>query len=64
MVKQTAVEWLANIWASQGTLYYSNIEQAKEMEKQQIIDAYHVNPLETKYGNIGEQYYNQTYKSE
>ena len=38
------------------------LEQAKEMEKQQIIDAYHINPLESKWKNIGEQYYNETFK--
>lgn len=39
-------------------------KQAKEMEKQQIINAYHINPLETKWGNIGEQYYKETYGDE
>jgi hypothetical protein len=41
------------------------IEQAKEMEKQQIIDAYE-KAMETDIYNthlkIGEQYYNETYK--
>ena len=35
--------------------------KAKEMEKQQIIDAYHTNPLEAKWKNIGINYYNETY---
>lgn len=35
-----------------------------EIEKQQIIDAYHINPLESKWGNIGVDYYNETFKSE
>ena len=34
------------------------------MEKEQIINAYHINPLESKWKNIGEQYYNETFKSE
>jgi hypothetical protein len=59
---QTAVEFLVDKWVRQGTLYSSDCKQALELEKQQIIDAYHVNPLETKYGNIGEQYYQETYK--
>jgi hypothetical protein len=68
-MEQTAVEWLfENLDISQG--YGSAIkilEQAKEMEKQQIIDAY------TNADNIqwdkqirtraAEQYYNQTFKS-
>jgi hypothetical protein len=41
-MKQTSVEWLLEQLA----------EQAKEMEKQQIID------------KDGEQYYNETFKSE
>lgn len=39
-------------------------EQAKIMEKQQIIDTYHINPLESKWKNIGIDYYNETFKSE
>ncbi len=44
-------------------IWKEKVEQAKEMEKEQIIDAY-------KYGNQSdvyfkpEQYYNETYKSE
>jgi len=60
----TAVEWLVSILNKEGfapVLTNEEIKQAKEMEKQQIIDAYHINPLETKWGNIGEQYYNETY---
>ena len=33
------------------------------MEKQQIIDAYHTNPQEAKWKNIGINYYNETYGS-
>jgi hypothetical protein len=33
--KETAVELLANIWAVQGTLYNSDIEQALELERLQ-----------------------------
>ena len=36
-------------------------EELLEKEKEQIIDAYHINPLEAKWGNIGIEYYNQTY---
>jgi disulfide oxidoreductase YuzD len=65
--KETAVEWLVE----KLNLKYGNddfiiafineIEQAKKLEKQQIIEAYHINPLETKWGNIGIDYYNETY---
>jgi len=76
-MKQTSIEWLVDqlkeydfsprdntylieipVW-----IWKEKVEQAKEMEKEQIIDAY-------KYGNQSdvyfkpEQYYNETYKSE
>jgi len=65
MSKQTAIKWLWR-WINdnqEATIEQGNeaFEQAIEMEKQQIIDAY-------KYGNQSdmyfkpEQYYNETYK--
>jgi serine/threonine protein phosphatase PrpC len=74
-MKQTAVEWLAEQittvkWKmSDVTDRNSIIEQAKEMEKQQIIEA-HGNQTK-KSGGItnhtyiltGEQYYNETFKN-
>jgi len=71
---KTAVEWLVNMLVTENevTLKGENFklfEQAKEMEKEQIIDA-------TYYGHLkgwvdcgvensfGEQYYNETFKSE
>jgi hypothetical protein len=67
--KQTAVEWLAEtLRFANKELYaemYEDIEQAKEMEKQQIINAYQAgdgdayNLEETK--TWAEQYYNETY---
>jgi len=38
-------------------------QQAKEMHKQEIIDAYHTNPQEAKWKNIGINYYNETFVS-
>lgn len=38
MEKQTAVDWLIEKWSTQGTLYSSDIFQAKEMEKEQFIN--------------------------
>jgi hypothetical protein len=76
-MKQTAVEWFSKLLIDELTdngieyldLVYEIIEQAKEMEKQQIINA-------VEWGNRkgydehrltcildeDEQYYNETYK--
>lgn len=61
--KQTAVEWLVNnIWKGEPTLHQKVlIEQAKQMEKKQIIDAFY-NGTDNRYD--GEQYYNETYGEE
>ena len=66
-MEKTAVEWLVeqikqNVHNSFEE-FESLIEQAKEMEKQQIIDGYHINPLESKWKNIGIDYYNETFKT-
>ena len=72
-MKKTTVEWLIGRFHYEGFIgtYCSEeqikskrqimieiIEQAKEMEKEQIIDAYE--SLEHRHG---ENYYNETYKS-
>jgi sulfatase maturation enzyme AslB (radical SAM superfamily) len=70
---KTAVEWLIeqmktyNMTVSvhntshQNVMdFYKAIEQAKEMEKQQIIDAADWNVTEWQLHN-GEQYYNETF---
>jgi hypothetical protein len=67
MKKQTAVEYLEKICYDRGyNLMSDYFNQAKEMEKEQIIDAF-------KEGNLyhgwalkhePEQYYNETYKKE
>jgi hypothetical protein len=36
--KMTAVELLVEKWSTQGTLYISDISQAKEMENEQMIN--------------------------
>jgi hypothetical protein len=38
-------------------------EQAKEMEKEQIIDAYYYDPNCDEIKDDGEQYYKETYES-
>ena len=65
--KQTAVEWLekefVKLEATIGVYskMYEIIEQAKEMEKEQIIDA--VDAWITNGSLKGEQYYNETFKT-
>ena len=68
----TSIEWLAKELESHGDLQYCELEwktlallidQAKEMHKQEVIDAY----FEGAYGgdNIsGEQYYQETFKKD
>lgn len=62
-MKQTAVEWLVEQLIDEFSNYPDAIiEQAKQMEKDQIIDAYNKNPQ--GFNHSGEQYYNETFKSE
>jgi hypothetical protein len=66
---QTAVEWLIESYF--GAMKYCSpnfrnyIEQAKEMEKKQIIDAYQQGFNNAYFSNplSKEQYYNETYKT-
>jgi hypothetical protein len=77
MSKQTSVDFLieefsailgkVNFTAMQGLLLKDAVERAKEMEKEQIIEAYN----DGKFAIINieknkslEQYYNETYKNE
>jgi len=65
----TAVEWLyETLWKQNGYSLPSNIlEQAKEMEKEQIIDAHIVGFYSPPFGKSrngeAEQYYNETFKN-
>ena len=71
-MKQTAVEWLKKELEEYGSSSHLSLdwatfdelcEQAKEMEKQQIMYAY----ISGGYNNCNreaEQYYNETFKSE
>jgi hypothetical protein len=68
-MKKTAVEQFAN--QIKGGKLITNqkfkelLEQAKEMEKEQIIDAYAQGFIESEVMDKGaEQYYNQTYKQD
>jgi hypothetical protein len=66
-IKQTAIEWLLNEWPIlKSELPHWLIEQAKEMEKQQIIDAYYngtTDEIKTKDELLfeAEHFYNETY---
>jgi hypothetical protein len=61
----TAVEWLVDQFEQVHTQrkWKEIIEQAKEMEKQQIIDAYQQGFNNAYFGNplSKEQYYKETY---
>jgi hypothetical protein len=61
-MKQTAVEWLCEKYHLKQDIEI--IKEAKEMEKQQIIDAvYYTCSSMTHYDlPCGEQYYNETFK--
>jgi hypothetical protein len=65
-MKQTAVEFLLEKYKSQNTLLFAeDFEQAKAMEKEQIIDALMTSQVELlSWGISAEQYYNKTFKSE
>ena len=64
--KLTAVQWLEiavqNKLASEMGPYFAEaFEQAKEMEKQQIVETYNEGALDGL--QLGEQYYNHVFKS-
>lgn len=65
-MKQTAVEWLQEL-ELQRDLTLEDYEQAKAMEKKQIVKASAI-AYEDMFGSdgteYGEEYYNKTFKSE
>lgn len=79
MKKKSAVEWLVQQLVNDGKLIYDDykaIEQAKEIEKKQIIDSYNEGRkagvgdyVDIEWGRnvtelTAEEYYNETFKSE
>jgi flavorubredoxin len=64
----TAVEFLVEQLAKNGILHSSNIAKAKEMEKQQIVEAHGAKLKKSRtsanyeYWYTGEMYYNDKYK--
>jgi hypothetical protein len=74
MEKPTAIDWFLKelenndwYWLPE-SIKNEIINQAKEMEKKQIIDACNLQRNDYKgmptYNKSGEQYYNETFKSE
>ena len=63
--KQTAVEWLFNDYVHKGVMTIEAIEKAKEIEKEQIMDAYSSDrPLLSCFedGSAANEYYKETYE--
>jgi hypothetical protein len=67
-MKQTAVEWLIEQWPIlESQIPERILDQAKEMEKEQISIAYKEGwncPHGEGFPETGEQYYNETYKQQ
>jgi hypothetical protein len=66
-MKQTAVDFVVEQLSKEHPIYTKNdtIKKAKEMEKQQIIDAHlngHNAPSSTLKHFDAKQYYNETFK--
>ena len=62
-LEKTAVEWLYNkMYEYNGNITISEYEQAKEMERKQIMDAW-VNGGSILSAKNAEQYYNETFKT-
>jgi hypothetical protein len=69
---QTAVEWLIiqmhTHWTNEDVTFQTLLEQAKTMEKEQIIDAVNDSWNMAKHSNFAdaqaEQYYNETFKKD
>ena len=57
---KTAVDYLVERLAENGILHSSDIAQAKEMEKQQMIELWNIAVTCESF----EQYYNETYGGE
>jgi hypothetical protein len=63
-MRQTAVEWLIEQFETTEFMFHdrsSIINEAKEMERQQVIDAYQTSHISMM---TAEQYYNETFKQQ
>lgn len=65
MAQQTAVEWLDRWFRDNPEATHEEgnkaLEQAKQMEKEQIIEAHNNGKFVLPPNENGEQYYNETY---
>ena len=64
-MKQTAVEWLfEKLWNTDKDKFtwYAILKQAKEMEKEQIVDAFGDGAMDTL--KLGKEYYNYLYNKQ
>jgi hypothetical protein len=63
MKKQTAVEWFFENLNSHKIQSTANelFEQAKAMEKEQIVNSWDLSRRDIDYPADGEKYYNETY---
>jgi hypothetical protein len=60
----TSIEWLASkLSITFNTMYAEEIQQAKEMHKQEIIDAWEMGRFNIDEVGLGEQYYYKTFLS-
>ena len=61
----TAIEWLEFRYKNNINLHQGDFEQAKEIEKQQIIDACYYGSQDLPYEikEKSEEYYNETFKN-
>jgi len=59
---KTAVEWLLEQYVNKGIITIEDIEQAKEMEKEQLSDAWYAGDEDGAIHEF-EQYYNETFKT-
>jgi hypothetical protein len=67
-IKQTAVDWLVEQFEKDGYLDIQRIQQAKEMEKEQMFEYINKNYVIGEktlkfFQESFEKYYNDTYKS-
>jgi hypothetical protein len=65
-MKQTAVEWLVNqVEDFIGLIPVDIIEQAKAMEKEQIMDAFDIRKVDIAFDKktTSEQYYKENYET-
>ena len=64
-MKQTAVEWLfRKLWdePKDKLTWYALLKLAKEMEKEQIIEAYYKGEFNCGMNESAQEYYNKTFK--